>query len=387
MNGTTSTARILLVGTLFAAALGLAPDQAHAAYSARVEAGTLTLKGNSANDTLVLRLQAGSPGTLQADVGADGTADFSFDRSTFTSIDVEAGGGDDEVRIDQSGGAFTDESVTMNGGAGDDRLIGGAGAEILVGGSGEDFADGNIGADQAALGAGDDRFQWDPGDGSDTVEGQGGNDQLDFNASNASEEIGSLPANVDRVKLTRNVGSITMDLDGIEHVNLRSLGGNDTTTVGDLAGTGLEIVDVDLDSIAGGGDGAADTIIAQGSEEADKVTFASPDGRPVVNGLGVQTRVTGGEAALDNLVVQTLGGADIATMTVGASSLDPAPRRRWRRRRHRPLLRDRRTRPDLARPQRHRGGGHEPSQRTLRDGRGGELARLRPRRRGHDRRE
>ncbi len=290
MNGMTIAGRILLVGTISAAVLGFAPNLAHAAYSARVDAGTLKLHGDSASDKLVLRLQPGSPGTLQADVGADGSAEFSFDRTTFTAIDVEAGAGDDDVRIDQSGGAFTDESVTMNGGAGDDTLIGGAGAETFIGGTGEDFADGNIGADQASLGAGADRFQWDPGDGSDTVDGQGGSDQLDFNASNASEQI-AFSASAGRVLLTRDVGAITMDLDGIERVDLRSLGGSDTTTVNGLAGTDLKLVDVDLDAIAGGGDGQADTVIARGSDEADKVSFASPDGAPVVNGIGVQTSV------------------------------------------------------------------------------------------------
>ena len=85
MIGMTAPARILLAGGLAAAALGFSPDLAHAAYSARVETGTLTLKGNAASDKLVLRLAPGAPGTLQADVGADGTADFSFDRSTFTA--------------------------------------------------------------------------------------------------------------------------------------------------------------------------------------------------------------------------------------------------------------------------------------------------------------
>ena len=41
-----------------------------------------------ASDKLALRLSPGDPGTLQLDAGEDGTVDFSFDRSTFTSIDV-----------------------------------------------------------------------------------------------------------------------------------------------------------------------------------------------------------------------------------------------------------------------------------------------------------
>ena len=210
----------------------------------------------------------------------------------------------------------------MNGGGGDDTLIGGAGTEAFVGGAGDDFVDGNIGADKASLGLGADRFQWDPGDGSDTVDGQGGSDQLDFNGSNVSEQV-AFSASAGRVLLTRNVASITMDLDGIERVDLRMLGGSDTTTVDQLAGTDLKLVDVDLDASAGGGDGAADTVIAEGTPEADTATFTSPDGRPVVNGIGAQTRVTGGEPALDNFVVQTLGGADTATVTVGVTGAIP----------------------------------------------------------------
>jgi hypothetical protein len=86
----------ILVGGLCAALLALAADQARAAYTARVDSGTLKIIGNADSDRLVLRLQDGSPGTLEVDVGADGTADFNFDRSTFTTIDVRAKGGDDE---------------------------------------------------------------------------------------------------------------------------------------------------------------------------------------------------------------------------------------------------------------------------------------------------
>jgi Ca2+-binding RTX toxin-like protein len=156
--------------------LALAADAAIASTTAQVRAGTLEVRGDAGSDKLLLRLQPGAPNLLSVDVGGDGTADFTFDRSTFTAIDVEARGGDDELRIDQSGGTFVDESVTLDGGGGDDTLIGGAGADVLIGGGGIDDVDGNIGTDVARLGSGADRFQWDPGDGSDTVEGDGGVD-------------------------------------------------------------------------------------------------------------------------------------------------------------------------------------------------------------------
>jgi hypothetical protein len=312
----------VLAGSLLAAWLAFGAVPAFAAYTATVQNGTLELTGDGASDKLALRLDGTAPSTLQVDVGEDGTTDFSFDRTTFTAIDVEAGGGDDEIRIDRSGGTFTDETVTMNGGPGNDTLIGGDGADILIGGPGDDFADGNIGADQAQLGTGDDRFQWDPGDGSDVVDGQGGNDVLDFHGSNANEHIGVAP-NGSRVRLTRDVAGINMDLDGIERISLAVLGGTDTATVNDLAGTSVKTVDVDLNGFGGGGDGAADTVIATGTDGDDSVSFSSPDGRPAVNGIGAQTRVTGGEPALDNLVVQTLGGSDTATTTAALTSPIP----------------------------------------------------------------
>jgi hypothetical protein len=112
----------LLAGAFLAVTFAVGAHPAQAAYTARVQAGTLTLTGDAADDKLALRLRAAAPGTLEVDVGDDGTADFSFDRSAFTAIDVEAGPGDDTVRVDQSGGAFTDEAVTMNGGAGNDDV-------------------------------------------------------------------------------------------------------------------------------------------------------------------------------------------------------------------------------------------------------------------------
>lgn len=58
-------------------------------------------------DKLALRLEAGSPNALDVDVGDDGTVDFSFDRGTFTAINVQAGAGDDVMRINTLAGNDT----------------------------------------------------------------------------------------------------------------------------------------------------------------------------------------------------------------------------------------------------------------------------------------
>ena len=63
------------------------------------------------------------------DVGEDGTADFTFDRSTFTAIEVNAKGGDDRSTRQQR--RRVRQGHRLDGGAGDDTLRGGAGDETL----------------------------------------------------------------------------------------------------------------------------------------------------------------------------------------------------------------------------------------------------------------
>src|SRR5437762_6861321 len=92
-------------------------------------------------------------------------------------------------------------------------------------------------------GDGNDTFVWNPGDGSDTVEGQGGTDTLQFNGANIAEQI-DISANGSRVRFTRDVASITMDLNGLEQINFTARGGADTITVGDLSGTGVTAVNL-----------------------------------------------------------------------------------------------------------------------------------------------
>ena len=95
------------------------------------------------------------------------------------------------------------------------------------------------------LGNGNDTFVWNPGDGSDTVEGQAGTDTLVFNGANVNENI-DISANGSRARFFRDVGNVTMDLNGVEHVQFAALGGADTITVNDLTGTDVTQVAIDL---------------------------------------------------------------------------------------------------------------------------------------------
>ena len=66
-----------------------------------------------------------------------------------------------------------------------------------------------------------------------------GNDTLLFNGANIDEKI-DISANGGRVRFTRDVASITMDLNGVENIQFNALGGADTITVNDLTGTDVK---------------------------------------------------------------------------------------------------------------------------------------------------
>ena len=316
-----SIRRTLLVGALVAAGAGIAADGASAAYSVQIRGDALTLRGDGASDHLALRLQAGAPTILHVDLGNDGYADFRVDRADFERIDVNSGGGDDLVTIDDANGTFTDtEATRIDGGPGDDTLLGGGGAETFDGGPGEDAIDGNRGADVAFMGPGRDTFTWDPGDGSDVVEGQGGADTLDFNGAAADEGF-DLSANGPRLRLFRDLGTITMDMDGVERVDLDALGGADSVVQNDLSGTDARRFLVDLRGPGGGGDGAADSVVVNGTEGSDRITVRPHGGTVVVRGLAARTQVTGSEAGSDRLTVDARGGDDRVRLGGGLGSL------------------------------------------------------------------
>jgi Ca2+-binding RTX toxin-like protein len=306
----TVLARTALAACMVLAALAVAGG-ASAAVTAHVQDGTLVITGDSGDDKLALRLAPGAPQTLQVDVGEDGTTDFSFDRSTFTAIQVAAGPGDDEVVVDDTFGSFADDALTIDGGPGNDTLRGGDGNDVLIGGPGDDSVDGGRGSDTAQLGPGDDTFRWDPGDGSDSVAGQGGHDTLVFDGANIGEHI-ALTASGSDVTLTRDIASITMALQNIETVDLQLLGGADTVEVGDLSGTRTKDVNIDT----GDGDGAADTVVVDGTPGNDHVVFGADSTAQVVDGLAAETAVRGGEAG-DTITFAGLAGDDTAELAVG----------------------------------------------------------------------
>jgi Ca2+-binding RTX toxin-like protein len=235
-------------------------------------------------------------------------APFAIDIGTSEKLVVNANGGDD--RFAATGNLAALIAITVDGGAGNDTLLGGNGADLLLGGDGNDFADGNQGNDVALLGAGDDSFQWDPGDGSDVIEGQDGVDAMAFNGSNVAENM-DVSANGQRVRFTRNVAAITMDLNDVESIVAKTLGGADNLVVNDLSGTDVVDVVADLAAIGGGDDAQPDNVITNATNGDDVVSVTGAGPNAQVSGLPARISVSGAIAGSDRATVNALAGDDV----------------------------------------------------------------------------
>jgi Ca2+-binding RTX toxin-like protein len=345
IDGSTGHDALALDGSRADEAFHLAPNQLRARLERDVsrvalDLGTLEqveLRTLAGADTLTTDELAGT--TLQAVTANLGDADGATDRAIVNgsqfddTLDVAGANGGATVlgvtapvtlagaepgrdqlivnalagfdRISAAGLATTTLALTADGGADDDALAGGPAPESFLGGDGNDAADGNQGDDRALLGAGDDRFTWDPGDGSDTVEGHAGVDTMAFNGSGAAESFAAT-ANGTRVRFTRDVGDIAMDLDEIERVDTAAAGGGDRMQANDVSGTHLTALRFTL-----GTDGAADELTVGGSNGADAVTATGAAGAATLTGLpnGLMVSLLGAHAP-DRLTVNTLEGDD-----------------------------------------------------------------------------
>ena len=271
-------------------------------------------EGGAGTDTTEVN---GGNGAEQFTTTANGTrvrfdrlnpAPFSIDIGTSETLVLNANGGDDSFSATGNLAALI--AITVDGGAGNDNLLGSNGIDVLLGGAGNDFADGQQSNDVALLGAGDDTFQWDPGDGSDVIEGQDGRDTMAFNG-NAANELMEASANGGRVRFTRNVANIVMDLDNVESIVAKSFGGADTLTVNDLSGTDVTNVVSDLALAGGADDVAADNVIVNATNGDDVASIAGSGSTAQVTGLSTVVSVSGASAATDRLTVNALAGDDV----------------------------------------------------------------------------
>ncbi len=283
-------------------------------------AGTLGgTAGDVAADTVIIN---GTNGDDLIDVVGGGTSATVIGLPTQVNI-TNSEGANDSLVVNTLGGNDAVNATTLpagvikltvDGGAGGDTLLGSQGGDVFLGGDGDDVHFGDNGNDVALMGAGDDTFQWDPGDGNDTLEGQDGTDSMLFAGANVDENI-DIVANGGRVLFVRNIANVMMDLDDVENIDVRALGGADNVVLGDLSGTDVTLTGLDLRGPNGGGDGAADTVTVNGTQGADTFGAAGDAGGVNVFGLHTAVNIVVPEQANDRLTLNGLGGDDVVDAT------------------------------------------------------------------------
>jgi Ca2+-binding RTX toxin-like protein len=272
-------------------------------------AGLLSVTGDNFGNTITTTRD--SAGNILVNNGAVPVDGGPAPVAHTTEIQVTGQAGNDTIKLDESNGVLP--AAKLSGGAGNDMLIGGSGADQLFGDAGNDTLIGGRGNDQLFGGAGNDLFIWNPGEGSDVVEGGAGKDTLQFNGANISENM-DISANGSRVTLSRDIGNVKMDINGVENINVAAAGGADTISVHDLHGTGVNTVNLDL----GAQDHQADTVNIDASL-GDKISFTEKDGVITVSGLGADVTISNFDPTTDKIAINGLG----PTGVVVATGLEP----------------------------------------------------------------
>jgi hypothetical protein len=312
-----AAAAALAVGLVsFAPALTTSAAAVEPVGSASIVNGTLVINGTNGPDVVALGADAT---TAQVVFDSDTANAQHFPLTDFSAISVSLGDGDDQFT--EASGVLANKALTVDGGNANDDIHTGDGADTVFGGNGDDRVDAGRGNDTAILGNGNDFFVWTPGEGSDAVDGGNGlGDVLDFVGADGNETM-SLSPNGSQAVFLRSPGNVRMDMSAIETFELEALGGNDNLTVNNLGGTSIRNAHIDLAGTSGNADQTADVVTVNGTEQPDRVAVTAQNGLVDVSGLQADLQISGSDATLDQLQVNTLGGNDSVNVDPDVSTL------------------------------------------------------------------
>lgn len=286
----------------------------------------VTINGSGSDDTFVVQNDVGAPNGDAMNiflVNADGTRFYHLDTLDSTDqVVLQLGNGNDSLQI-QSNPAYG--RLNIDGGAGADTLSGWTGSETLQGGGGNDVLLENGGADSLSGGAGSDLIQWglstfDTSGALTTVDGGAGTDTFQVTSLDDLEAgffIGLSSSGAGHAALNLNQseavfgGSIVLenvnfDLTGVETVKLvgtdadtafqsGGVSNSDTFEIGDLTGTGIKALDIDLGHLttnASQPDGAPDFLILTGAASSETITaIGAANGDITISGMAATVTV------------------------------------------------------------------------------------------------
>ena len=250
----------------------------------------LWVHGTDGPDTIDVGLGTADPRNLAVnsttyDVGLLGRLGV----GPVSSVRVQAGAGDDLVRVDP----LVVVPSRINGQAGDDALFGGGGDDILIGGAGRDRLVGDAGNDELRGLGGSDRLTGGPGD--DVLAGGIGNDLL--------IEQGDVDFRLTDRTLT-GVGSDS--LSGIERTRLTGGESDNLLDAGGFSGPTTLVGGAGNDLLIGGdgrdrlnGKSGHDTLLGGDGNDrlyggAGRDVLAGEQGNDRLNGQGGRDRLSGG---------------------------------------------------------------------------------------------
>jgi Ca2+-binding RTX toxin-like protein len=266
------------------------------------QSGADTLVGGDGDDTLD---GGDDPDSI---LGGDGNDDASGGTGNDT---LEGELGDDTLRGDDGNDELSggEDDDSLFGGNGADNLLGDAGDDKLIGNSGQDTLNGGAGEDSALGGSGDDLLIG--GEGNDILDGQGSSNDVITLPGTTLDDTFTFNRSEALVLLQKTSGtSYSAILRRAERVELNTLDGNDSVTVGDLTGAdGYSTFVLDM--------GTGDDVLAAASNRNTAFTFAVSAGAgndSLFGGEGAD--VLNGDAGND--LIHGRGGNDTISGGLGA---------------------------------------------------------------------
>jgi Ca2+-binding RTX toxin-like protein len=187
-------------------------------------------------------------------------------------------------------------ALTLNGGGGNDLIFGGAGADTLLGGDGNDTV------------------TWSIGGGNDIIDGQAGFDTLALRGGAGDDTFQVFDSGSGKLGVTASDGSV-LDVSGMEQVKIAAGAGKDSIVIGDLGGTDIDNVAIDL----GAGSKGESVTVQAGAAEV--MVIESKDSHAVITNQNTFQTITIDNADASDVLNITSAFGNVPGEVIQAGSL------------------------------------------------------------------